>query len=189
LLLTKLASREVAAAEQVFRTYEPYLRMVVRRQLSPELRAKFDSLDVVQSVWCHALKGFRESGWRFADAAHLRAFLVQLTRHRFIDSLRRHRRALGREQTLNDNEVSGQLLSQEPQPGDDLQADELWEELLGLCPAEHQEVLRLKREGKTTAEIADRTGLHEGSVRRVLGDLRRRLASRREDRPCPGGTP
>src|SRR5262249_57662381 len=99
-LLERLTAGDAAAAGQVFRAYEPFLRLVVRRQLSPELRAKFDSQDVVQSVWVHMLKGSRESGWRFADAAHLRAFLVQLTRHRFIDRLRRHRRALHHERPL-----------------------------------------------------------------------------------------
>ena len=49
-LLKKLNDGEAAAAEQAFRHYEPYLRMVVRRHLSPDLRAKFDSLDVLQSV-------------------------------------------------------------------------------------------------------------------------------------------
>ncbi len=50
--------------------------MVVRRMLPAQLRSKFDSHDVVQSVWADLLHGFRESGWRFADAAHLKAFLV-----------------------------------------------------------------------------------------------------------------
>jgi RNA polymerase sigma factor (sigma-70 family) len=182
-LLEKLASGDDAAAAQVFRAYEPYLRMVVRRQLSPDLRAKFDSLDVVQSVWVHVFKGFRQAGWRFADAGHLRAFLTQLTRHRFIDRLRRHRRALVREQPLAEGEFEDSLPSEDPQPGDSLQADELWEELLELCPPAHREVLRLKRDGALTAEIAARTGLHEGSVRRILSVLAQRLARRREDGP------
>src|SRR5438874_10483288 len=118
-LLEKLTSGDDAAAEQVFRTYEPYLRMVVRRQLSPDLRAKFDSMDVVQSVWVHMLKGFREAGWRFADRTHLRAFLVQLTRHRFIDRLRRHRRALELEQPLSEGE--NELLADDSRPDEFLQ--------------------------------------------------------------------
>jgi RNA polymerase sigma-70 factor (ECF subfamily) len=155
----------------------------VRRQLSPGLRAKFDSLDVVQSVWAHLLGGFREAGWRFADTAHLRAFLIQLTRHRFIDQLRRHRRALEREEPLAEGELEDMLLSADPPPGDVLQADELWEELLDLCPPAHREVLRLKRDGALTAEVAARTGLHEGSVRRILNALSQRLARQREDGP------
>jgi RNA polymerase sigma-70 factor (ECF subfamily) len=186
-LLEKLATGEHAAAEQVFRAYEPYLRMVVRRQLSPELRAKFDSLDVVQSVWCHMLRGFREAGWRFADAGHLRAFLVQLTRHRFIDCLRRHRRALDREQPLAATGAEDWLSSAAPQPDESLQADELWEQLLDLCPAAHRPILLLKRDGALLPEIAARTGLCEGSVRRILGTLRRRLALRRNADACNRG--
>jgi RNA polymerase sigma factor (sigma-70 family) len=177
-LLEKLTTGDDAAAEQVFRAYEPYLRMVVRRQLSPDLRAKFDSLDVVQSVWVHMLKGFRQAGWRFADRTHLRAFLVQLTRHRFIDRLRRHRRALELEQPLTEAEGEDALHADDPEPFDVLQADELWEQLLELCPPAHREVLRLKRAGALTAEVAARTGLHEGSVRRILNALAKRLARR-----------
>jgi RNA polymerase sigma-70 factor (ECF subfamily) len=180
-LLTKLTSGDDAAAGQVFRTYEPYLRMVVRRQLSPPLRAKFDSMDIVQSVWVHMLRGFREAGWRFADASHLRAFLVQLTRHRFIDRLRRHHRTLEHEQRFTDGGAEHDLPGDDPLPDEVLQADELWEQLLDLCPPAHREVLRLKREGALTAEVAARTGLHEGSVRRILNTLARRLARRQGD--------
>ncbi len=178
-LLEKLASGDATAVEQVFRAYEPFLRMVVRRQLSPELRAKFDSGDVIQSVWVHVLRGFREAGRRFDDVAHLRAFLLELTRHRFFDRLRRHRRALEREQPLAEAGLEEALLAGDPQPSDVLQADELWEQLLDLCPPAHREVLRLKRDGALTAEIAARTGLHEGSIRRILNTLAQRLARRR----------
>jgi DNA-directed RNA polymerase specialized sigma24 family protein len=78
-LYEKLSGGDPAAAEEFLRAYEPYLRMVVRRQLTPRLRPKFDSTDVVQSIWADVMVGFREGGWRFTDADHLRAFLVKLT--------------------------------------------------------------------------------------------------------------
>ncbi len=74
-LLEKLANGDSEAAERVFRDYEPFLRTMVRRRLTPMLRAKFDSMDVVQSVWADVLQGYREEGWRFKDQSHLRAFL------------------------------------------------------------------------------------------------------------------
>jgi hypothetical protein len=49
-LLDNLCHGDTAAAEQVFVACEPYLRAVVRRRLPARLRAKFDSIDVVQSV-------------------------------------------------------------------------------------------------------------------------------------------
>ena len=48
-MLEKLTVGEPSAAEQLFRNYEPFLRAMVRRRLSPPLRSKFDSMDVVQS--------------------------------------------------------------------------------------------------------------------------------------------
>jgi RNA polymerase sigma-70 factor (ECF subfamily) len=68
----------------------------------------------------------------------------------------------------------------QPQPSEMAEADELWEEMLALCPPAHRELLRLKRQGVPLAEIAARTGLHESSVRRILYDLSRRWSRRHE---------
>src|SRR5262245_46226812 len=108
----------------MFRAYEPYLRLVVRRQLSPDMRAKFDSMDVVQSVWVHLIKRFRQADCHFVDAEHLRAFLIQLTRHRFVDHLRRHRTALQLEERLAEANTADQFTDDAPQPTDVLEADE-----------------------------------------------------------------
>ena len=182
-LLAKLSSGDPAAAEQAFLAYEPYLRMVVRRQLPAWLRPKFDSVDVVQSIWADLLDGFRTAGWRFSDAAHLRAFLVKATRHRFIDRLRQHERARDREEPLVESHAAEGACAPDPRPSQVAQAEELWEQMLALCPEGHRDVLRLKREGLPLAEIARRTGLHPSSVRRILYDLARRLAARQQAEP------
>jgi RNA polymerase sigma-70 factor (ECF subfamily) len=175
-LLEKLCSGDQAAAEQAFQAYEPYLRKVVRRQLPQRVRAKFDSCDIVQSVWASVLTGFRNAGWRFVDADHLRAFLVQATRNRFIDRVRQQDAALKRERPLTLTHAADLPESRDPRPSEVAQADDLWQKMLALCPAEHHEILRLRRLGLTLAEIASRTGLHEGSVRRILRQLARQLA-------------
>jgi RNA polymerase sigma-70 factor (ECF subfamily) len=46
-----------------------------------------------------------------------------------------------------------------------------------MGPKSMRELLRLKREGHSLAEIAARTGLHESSVRRILYELARKLAA------------
>jgi RNA polymerase sigma factor (sigma-70 family) len=175
-LLVQLCQGDAAAAEQVFLAYEPYLRKVVRRQLPAKLRSKFDSVDVVQSVWADLLDGFRTSGWRFADKEHLLAFLVKITRNRFIDHIRHHRRALELEQALPADESTGQLTSAEPRPSQLVQADELWQKMLALCPPTHRDVLQFKREGLSLAEIAQRTGLHMDSIRRIMRRVALRLS-------------
>jgi RNA polymerase sigma-70 factor (ECF subfamily) len=180
-LLEKLSTGDPAAAEQAFLAYEPYLRMVVRRQLPSWLRPKFDSVDVVQSVWADLLDGFRSSGYRFTDANHLRAFLITVTQHRFVDRLRQHERARDHEERLYQSHEAEGAVAPDPRPSQVAQAEELFEQMLALCPEGHREMLRLKRQGLALDEIARRTGLHPSSVRRILYDLARRLAARQED--------
>jgi RNA polymerase sigma-70 factor (ECF subfamily) len=188
-LLEKLCSGDPDAAESVFLAFEPYLRMVVRKKLPSRLRAKFDSMDVVQSVWADLLRGFREAGWRFADEAHLRAFLVKLTRHRFIDQVRRHRTAVARECPLGEMVQAEEPPSPQPSPSELVQADELRERMFALCPPAHREIVRLRMRGVPVAEIATRIGLHVGSVHRILHDLACRVAVDRKPLRPPSSEP
>lgn len=181
-LLEKLNRGDDAAAQEVFLAYEPYLRMVVRRLLPDRLRTKFDSVDVVQSVWADVLQGFRTGDWQFASAQQLKAFLVKVTRNRFIDRVRRHQRALDHERPLEVLDGEPLSMAQDPRPSDVVQAEELWERMLALCPPAHRDLLRLKRQGFSLDEIAARTGYHPSSVRRILYDLARRLASQQPPR-------
>jgi RNA polymerase sigma-70 factor (ECF subfamily) len=144
------------------------------------LRPKFDSVDIVQSVWADLLNGFRDAGWRIRDAAHLRAFLVKVTRNRFIDRYRQHRHAREREQRLSECSPAQAPVAADPRPSDEARADELWQQMLALCPPEHHELLRLKRQGLSLDEIAAPTGLHPSSVRRILYELARRMAIRKK---------
>ena len=178
-LLEKLNHGDPSAAEQVFRTYEPYLHMLVRRQLRSPLRSKFDSMDVVQSVWADLIEGMRGAGWHFSDRSQLQAFLVRLARNRFIDRYRKHKTAISREEPLMDSARADVFVDNTPRPSEVAQRDELWDQMLSLCPPAHHELLRLKRQGLMLAEIAARTGLHESSVRRILYDLAKKVAAAR----------
>jgi RNA polymerase sigma-70 factor (ECF subfamily) len=175
-LLAQLSSGDTATAAEVFLAYEPYLRKAVRRQLPAPLRAKFDSSDILQSVWADVLHGFREAGWRFVDADHLRGFLFVATRNRLIDRIRQHQKALGREQRLGEDDRTHVLPSPEPRPSEVARAGELWQRMLTHCPPDHRPILGLKRQGYSLAEIAERTGLHPDSVRRILRTLARQMA-------------
>jgi RNA polymerase sigma factor (sigma-70 family) len=186
-LIERLNDGDIVAAERAFLAYEPYLRMAVRRQLTGPLRSKLDSMDIVQSVWADVLCRFREAGWRFSDRSHLRAFLMKVARNRLIDRRREHHRALEQERPLHETAAQELPHASQPRPSEVAQGHELWERMLENCPPAHREILRLKRQGLPLAEIAARTGLHEGSVRRILYDLARRLAvPRRTAGTSPG---
>lgn len=174
-VLEQLSAGDADAAQRIFGAYAPYLRMVVRRQLTPALRAKFDSMDIVQSVWADLLGGFQSGCWEFATPQQLRAFLIRVTRNRLIDRVRQQQTPLRRETRLD-----GDALSALPQPrpaeaGAQLEAEEMWQRLLMLCPPKHRALLELKRQGASIGEIAAQSGLHAGSVRRIFCDLAARL--------------
>jgi RNA polymerase sigma-70 factor (ECF subfamily) len=97
-----------------------------------------------------------------------------VTRNRFVDRVRQHQAATEQQRELVDSTPAAG-----PAPSEEAQAAELWEQLLGLCPPAHRELLRLKREGYSLAEIAAQTGLHPSSARRILYDLARELAARK----------
>jgi RNA polymerase sigma-70 factor (ECF subfamily) len=175
-LLALLNSGEGAAVEEAFRHFEPFLRQVVRRHLPANLRHRFDSEDVVQSVWRSLLQGFQKNGRRFVDVDHLRAFLIHATRNRLVDRVRQHAPSVERERPLTHVSATELPTAREPRPSQQMQEAELWQRVLTLCPPEHQYVVRLKRDGCSLDEIAEQCGLHRDSVRRVLRTLARRLA-------------
>ncbi|HWE39957.1 MAG TPA: sigma-70 family RNA polymerase sigma factor [Isosphaeraceae bacterium] len=182
-LIERLNDGDFEAAERLFLAYEPYLRMAIRRQLSGPLRAKLDSMDIVQSVWADVLPKFRDAGWRFADRAHLRAFLIKVARNRLIDRRRQHRHALERERPLDETAPADLPGSAQPRPSEVAEGRELWERMLAQCPPAHRQLLLDKRQGLPLAEIAARSGLHEGSVRRILYDLARKMSIERRAGP------
>jgi RNA polymerase sigma-70 factor (ECF subfamily) len=109
-----------------------------------------------------------------------------LTRHRFIDRLRKHRTALSRERLHEGNGWENAILANDPPAEHVAQAEDLWNNILELCPPEHRDILQMKREGAVNADVAARTGLHEGSVRRILCNVAQKLAKQQEGEP--GGT-
>jgi RNA polymerase sigma-70 factor (ECF subfamily) len=171
----RLNQGDADAVEAIVSAYKPYLRKVVRRQLPQRLRAKFDSSDVVQSVWASVLKGLREDKWQFSDETHLRAFLVRLALFRFIELCRQYRASLKCERPLAGLDELGGRPALCDRPSEIMQAGDLLDRLMKLCLPSHRELLRLRAMGIPLAEIATRTGFHESSIRRIFYDLARRL--------------
>jgi RNA polymerase sigma-70 factor (ECF subfamily) len=180
-LLDRMCAGDLRAAGQVFAAYEPQLRRIVRRQLSRRLRAKLDSLDVVQSVWAHVLRDFQKSGCRITSTTHLHHFLVRTTRNCLTDRLRHFRTALSCEQPLTEADLTNPAAPHQARPSEVAQANELWDNLLAVCPPAYHPVLQLKRQGMRLADIAARTGLHTDSIRRILRKLARQLAFAAEE--------
>ena len=109
------------------------------------------------------------------DEARLRALLATIARRRLLTRVRQLSAGVAAEKAGPDA-ADAVPDDSRPRPSEVVQAAELWDTMLELCPPEHHPVLLLRREGLPLAEIAARTGLHEGSVRRILRRLARELA-------------
>ena len=173
-LVGRFQAGDTAAAGKLFELFEPFLRGLVRRRLPDRVRGRFDSMDVVQSAWASLLDGLREGRWQFPDETRLRAFLARVVLCRLYDRGRTALLQTAREEPLAG--VGPSLAGTDPRPSEHARAADAWDALVAACPPEHLPVLHLRRQGLSPAEIADQTGLHPGSVRRVLRHLARRVA-------------
>jgi RNA polymerase sigma factor (sigma-70 family) len=173
-LVRRLSSSDDSAAEELYAEIAPYLRLVVRRNLPRRLRAKFDSVDIVQSVWADFIDGLHRGRWRFEGAAQLRAFLLKSARNRLIDRVRQFRVAAEHERPLSS--AIACRAGSEARPSQHAQANDLWERMFAVCPVEHRELLTMKTSGASLAAIATRTGLHVDSIRRILRRIVRQVS-------------
>lgn len=173
-LVRRLSTSDDSAAEELYAEIAPYLQLVVRRNLPRRLRAKFDSIDIVQSVWADFIDGLHRGRWQFEKAAQVRAFLLTSARNRLIDRVRQFRVAVEHERPLNAE--SAGFEGREPRPSQYAQANDLWERVFNICPAEHRELLEMKAAGASLATIAKRTGLHVDSIRRILRQIARQVS-------------
>jgi RNA polymerase sigma factor (sigma-70 family) len=174
---------DAEAVERLLHAYEPYLRIAVRRRLGKRLRSKVDSMDIVQSVYLNVLRGFRGAGWRFAGRPQLLAFLQRIAWRRLANRYQENRQALEREQTANESGPNQYADTTAPRASEVAVGREFWDQVLDACPESHREVVRMRAKGYRMGEIAKRTGLHEGSVRRILYDLARRMSISRRASP------
>jgi RNA polymerase sigma-70 factor (ECF subfamily) len=170
-VLARVRRGDVTVAEQLHAAYAAYIRAIVRRRLSAHLRARFDSADVAQSVWAQVVRRV-EAGWRVSTEADLRAMLGVIARR----CAATRARGASRPPEQHGTALATVPERRQPTPSQIVHATDLWERMLQLCAPEHRDVLRLRRDGLPLAEVAARTGLHEGSVRRILRHLFRELA-------------
>jgi RNA polymerase sigma factor (sigma-70 family) len=172
----RLNKGDVSAVERVFLAYEPFLRIAIRRRLSPRLRSKVDSGDIVQAVFTDLIRGVHRGGCHFAGWPQLEAFLRRIAGRRVADCYQEHGRTLAREHSLDETPSQSLGDAAQARPSQEAQGHEFWESVLRACPPAHHEIVRLRMHGHRMGEIAARTGMHEGSVRRILYELARRLS-------------
>jgi RNA polymerase sigma-70 factor (ECF subfamily) len=185
-LLARVKAGDEEATRDLLHRFEDDVRTMVRVRLPRALRSQFDSMDFVQAVWQSVLTGPNPDLDRFANVQHFRGFLSGVARNKVLEEHRRRTRTrkydLRRQEPLyirrGDRDVPREVATPDPTPSQDVQAqDRLRQMVEGRSPQE-AEIVELRRSGMTFEEIAERTGLHERAVRRVIEAIRQRLEAR-----------
>jgi RNA polymerase sigma-70 factor (ECF subfamily) len=179
-LLRRTNDGDQEAAQRFLAKFETEVRTMVRHRLSRKLRTQFDSMDFVQQVWTSFFTGLRENPRRFDNAQHLRGFLAGVARNKVLQEHRRRTATakfqIEREEPLyvrrGDQIVVRELVGPEPTPSKHAQASERLRQLTeGRAPHE-VEIIKLRRQGWTLAEISARTQLSERTIRRIIDSVR-----------------
>ena len=181
--LARIREGDEDAARELLRRYEDQVRLVVRRQLPRLLRARFDSLDFLQSVWGSFFRRMGAGPSEFEEPRNLVAFLARAARNKVIDEYRRaasQARDIRLEESLSEGSRAEQVSDDGDSPSALAQAHETLGRLRDLLPEGRRDVLDLKAAGFNNHEIAAQLGISERTVRRVLEDLRKRSGMNEE---------
>ncbi len=182
LLLAAARSGDETAMQRLVSQYEPELRIVARHRLGPALRPHLDTIDLVQSVHRSLLIGLRANRFDISSPEKLIGLAVTIVRRKAA----KHWRHLKRQQRLSsrdeacDDFVDTMLSLQTPQT--DISADVATQEVLaqwlaGLDNIEKQ-LITMRLEGHSTAEVAKALELDPDVLRVKLSRLRKRLRER-----------
>ncbi len=162
--------------------FEADVRSAVRGRLPRVLRARYDSMDFVQDVWGSLLAGGPDPD-EFRTVAQFRRYLAGMARNKVLEEFRRRTRTrkfdLGREEPLyvrrGGSDAPRDLPSPDPSPSQEAQAEECFDRLSAGPDPRQAAIVALRRQGLTVEEVAQRLGLREWTVRRVLEAARKRL--------------
>ena len=157
-------------------------------RLPRKLRTQFDSTDFVQAVWQSFFVGSAGRILAISTMSSISAdFCPGWCGTRCSEQHRRLTRTekydLAREERLyvrrGDREVPREVVSPEPSPSQAVQASDRMAQLTAGRSPREVEVITLRRQGLTFDEIAERTGINERTVRRVIDSARSLLEAHR----------
>jgi RNA polymerase sigma factor (sigma-70 family) len=186
-LMEKVRQGSPEASRELYDRYGHHILHVVRRRLHSRLRPKFDSLDFVQDVWASffaatkavppASDGAAEAGTRFESPSALAAFLAKVARNKVAEAFRtrlgRTKYNLNRENSLDGSAAfqGKKLRGPDPTGSQVAVAKETYDRLANDQPSHHRRILELLHQGCKHGEIAEKLGVNEKTIRRLVRKL------------------
>jgi RNA polymerase sigma-70 factor (ECF subfamily) len=179
-LMGRLRSGEDGAAREVFARFAGRLVGLARRHLDARLAVKVDPEDVVQSAYKSFFVRHRDGGLEVGSWDGLWGVLTMITLRKCADRAAYYgagKRDVAREAAGPAPDQSGPgMADREPRPDEAAVLAETVEALYrAMDDPDERAILELSLQGFTAAEVSERLGRAERSVRRLREGIRKRL--------------
>ena len=169
-LLRAVAEGDESASESLVEEYGSHILRAVRRRMNRGIRDRFDSEDFAQAVWA-SFFGHLSVVSRFESEGELAGYLGRMASNKVIDAGRRQKsrpESNSAEAALPQVVKDNRRKVSQPTPSQFAVANEQWDQLTENEDDRHHQLLRLLRDGATHAEIAEKMGISDRHVRRIL---------------------
>jgi RNA polymerase sigma-70 factor (ECF subfamily) len=176
-LVRRFRSGEQDAATALFFRYAGRIQHLAQRNTAADLGPRFDSDDVVQSVFRTFFRRVQTGLYELPDGEELWRLLLVLALNK-IRSLAVHHRALKRDVNATIGQDPHVLSQFATQNTDELALHSMQlvvAEVLDGLPAVQQQIILKRIDGCQVEEIASQTGRSKRTVERVLQSFRQRL--------------
>lgn len=182
-LLQRWRGGDAQAAEQLFKAYAQRLTHLAEKHLSQKLSGRLDGSDVVQSVFRTFFRRSANGEFQIDSSGQLWRLLVKIT---LMKVRERSRQQTAQKRTPSAEAADSaswlaEAMGREPGPDEALALlDQLEALLRGLQP-QFGQVLEMRLQGHSVAEIAAHLGLSRQAIYRMLDLLQHRLGREAAD--------
>lgn len=177
-LLERVRQGDRQAMTDLAHQYEARVRLMARVLLGPALRPYLDSIDLVQSVHRSLLVGLRQNRLDVRSPEHLLALALTMVRRKVARVWRRGQRQQRMSSSIGNSQLPEVLAALSSTRDDPAAAarftDQVRQLYEGLSDTDRQ-LLELRVQGYSTAEIAEQLGIQPVALRVRLVRLRQRL--------------
>ena len=158
------------AGRKIIELYGPHVREVVHHRLGAKMRSAYDSEDFVQAVWASLIR--IKGNVQCEEPDQLAGLLAKLANNKVIDEVRRRHTQkydITRQRSLDDDHLgSDAVMDARSTPSQFAIANEEWRKMVEGESSQTQQMLELRRDGKSQVEIAEILGCSERTVRRTM---------------------
>jgi RNA polymerase sigma-70 factor (ECF subfamily) len=166
------------AARQIHERYVDQLLALAKRRISQRLARRVDAEDILQSVFRTFFNRARQGQFHVEDPDDLCKLLVRITLHKTLRQVAFHSAA---KRDMKHEEGSGheterdrllEVMDREPSPEEaSTFLDEL-ESILEQQRPQDREIIDLRMQGFSNVEIAEKLGISDRKIRRLMERLR-----------------